>query len=97
MSNRARKVIQDSLAQANIGINRTYSEPHPWDIEVHDERFYNRVLSQGSMGLGEAYMDGWWDCAHIDQLIDRVQTCDVQTCNSQKCFTYGFRTWKSRG
>ena len=24
------------------------------------------------MGLGEAYMDGWWDCEAIDGLLPRV-------------------------
>ena len=44
----------------------------PWDIVVHRERFYSRVLGGGSLGLGEAYMDGDWDCEALDQLFDRV-------------------------
>ena len=30
-------------------------------VTVHDPRFYARVLRSGSVGLGEAYADGWWD------------------------------------
>ncbi len=56
------------LALADIKINGD----RPWDIRVHDERFYARVFSQGSLGFGESYMDGWWECEHIDQLIERV-------------------------
>jgi len=41
----------------------------PWDIKVHDERLYARVLAQGSLGFGEAYMDGWWDSDAVDDLI----------------------------
>lgn len=44
----------------------------PWDITVHDERFYHRVLSGGSMGLGESYMDGQWDSAHVDMTFERL-------------------------
>ena len=44
----------------------------PWDIEVHNPGFYPRVLKQGSIGLGESYMDGWWDSAGLDQLFTRV-------------------------
>ena len=39
----------------------------PFDIQIHNELFYSRVLSSGSLGLGESYMDGWWDCAALDQ------------------------------
>lgn len=44
----------------------------PWDIEVHNPGFYPRVLKQGSIGLGESYMDGWWDSAGLDQLFTRI-------------------------
>jgi cyclopropane-fatty-acyl-phospholipid synthase len=44
----------------------------PWDITVHTPLFYPRVLSRGSLGLGESYMDGWWDCPALDQLITRI-------------------------
>lgn len=44
----------------------------PVDIQVHDPRFYARVLSRGSLGLGESYMDGWWDCDQLDAFIAAV-------------------------
>ena len=43
----------------------------PWDIQVRDPRFYRRALLEGSLGLGESYMDGWWDCADLEELIHR--------------------------
>jgi cyclopropane-fatty-acyl-phospholipid synthase len=43
-----------------------------WDPEIHDPRFYARVLSQGSLGLGESYMEGWWDVASLDGMLTRV-------------------------
>ena len=43
-----------------------------WDIKVNDKRFYKRVLSEGSIGLGESYMDGWWDCKALDQFFDKL-------------------------
>ena len=39
------------------------------DPLIHDERFFARVLSQGSLGLGESYMDGWWDVPSLDGMI----------------------------
>ena len=49
----------------------------PWDVQVHDERLFQRVLATGTLGLGEAYMDGWWDCDAIDDMVDRAQRADV--------------------
>jgi cyclopropane-fatty-acyl-phospholipid synthase len=43
-----------------------------WDIKVHSEKLYRRVISQGSIGLGEAYMDGWWDCDKLDEFFHRI-------------------------
>jgi len=40
----------------------------PWDLRVHDRRFYRRVLTDGSLGLGESYMEGWWDCDDLVEL-----------------------------
>lgn len=45
----------------------------PWDVRVHDERLFRRVLSTGTLGLGEAYMDRWWDCDAIDEMVFRSQ------------------------
>lgn len=44
----------------------------PWDIQVHDRRLYDRLLREADLGLGESYMDGWWDCEAIDEFISRV-------------------------
>ena len=43
-----------------------------WDPQVHDPRFYVRVLAQGSLGLGESYMDGWWDVGSLDGMLARL-------------------------
>jgi len=56
----------------------TLNGPNPWDIQVHDERFYNRVLAQGSLGFGESYMDGWWDCERIDECLTRLFKGDIK-------------------
>ncbi|MFH1611637.1 MAG: cyclopropane fatty acyl phospholipid synthase [Patescibacteria group bacterium] len=49
-----------------------------WDPKINDKRFYRRVLTKGSLGLGESYMDGWWDCDQIDGLIDRILKNDIR-------------------
>lgn len=61
-------VIRELLESAGVEVNG----PNAWDPQVHDPRFYDRVLGDGSLGLGESYMDGWWDCEALDALITRV-------------------------
>ncbi|MCK5352005.1 cyclopropane fatty acyl phospholipid synthase, partial [bacterium] len=68
IADRSRRFAEKILADADIVINGS----HPWDIQVRDEALYQRVLLHGSLGLGEAYMDGWWDCASLDQFFFRV-------------------------
>ena len=46
---------------------------------MRDDRLYDRILRDASLGLGEAYMDGWWDCLAIDQFIDRVLRADLRS------------------
>lgn len=65
---RFRQQIETLLAGADVKIGGS----RPWDITTHNEALYQRVLSRGSMGLGESYMDGWWDCPSLDQFFDRV-------------------------
>ncbi len=49
-----------------VGGNRS------WDIHVHNDALYARLIRDRSLGLGEAYMDGWWDCDAIDQFTHRL-------------------------
>ena len=65
---KAKKIISALLSEAGISINGN----KPWDIQVHDERFYQRVLSEADLGLGESYLDGWWDCEALDEFIHKV-------------------------
>nr|WP_241546871.1 cyclopropane fatty acyl phospholipid synthase [Thiohalobacter thiocyanaticus] len=50
----------------------------PWDIQVHDPQVYERILGQGSLGLGEAYMDGLWDAREPDELFNRLLRADIE-------------------
>lgn len=44
----------------------------PHDIQVRDSRLWKRLAAQGSLGLGESYMDGWWECEELDEMIHRL-------------------------
>lgn len=68
-----RRIVERILAPADIRVGGD----RPWDIHVHDDRLYRRVLTAGTLGLGEAYMDGWWTCGALDQMVDRAQRAGV--------------------
>jgi cyclopropane-fatty-acyl-phospholipid synthase len=66
--NRYESLVRDLLGQAGI----TVGGSAPQDLQVHDQRFYERVVAEGSLGLGESYMDGWWSCAELDEFFCRL-------------------------
>src|SRR5438477_1936987 len=65
---KAEDAMTNLLAFADIRINGARS----WDIQVHDRRFFSRVLASGTLGFGESYMDGWWDCDALDEMCCRA-------------------------
>ena len=60
--------IKKMLASVDVAIDG----PRPWDIQVHNDKLYGRVLRFANLGLGEAYMEGWWDCKALDQFFCKV-------------------------
>lgn len=69
----SRRKIESLLSCAGIEIGGS----RPWDIQVHNDNFYTRVLAKGSLGLGESYMDAWWDCERLDELFNRILKSDI--------------------
>ncbi|MCU7845626.1 MAG: cyclopropane fatty acyl phospholipid synthase [Candidatus Thiodiazotropha sp. (ex Monitilora ramsayi)] len=67
------KALVDLIAPADVRFNGH----RPWDIQVHDEALYQRVLSSGSLGLGEAYVDGFWDSDQLDVLFYRFMRVET--------------------
>jgi cyclopropane-fatty-acyl-phospholipid synthase len=64
----AESELRRLLSTADVEIDG----PRPWDLHVHNRDLFNRVMAQGSLGLGEAYMDGWWDCDQLDGFFARA-------------------------
>ncbi len=67
--------VEQLLQSADVDINGK----RPWDIRVHNDEFYARVLSQGSLGLGESYMQSWWDCDHLDQFFFKILSANLDS------------------
>jgi len=59
---------RDLLAAAGIAVGGS----QPWDVSVQNPGVYGRVLRHGSLGLGESYMDGWWECPRLDLFFEKL-------------------------
>jgi cyclopropane-fatty-acyl-phospholipid synthase len=62
-----RRFVDRLFAKADVRIGGD----RPFDIKVSDERFFHRVVRDGQLGMGESYVDGWWDCDRIDEMTAR--------------------------
>ena len=71
---KAEATIRGLLARADVGVDGA----RPWDFLVHDCRLYPRLLRDGVLGLGEAYMEGWWDCEDLADSIFRLLRADLE-------------------
>jgi cyclopropane-fatty-acyl-phospholipid synthase len=61
-------VLHDALGSRTLG---AMSGPEPLQIAVtvHSAEFYRQVAMNGSVGAGEAYMDGHWECSDLVALV----------------------------
>jgi len=65
-----KEIIEKLLKKADLEIGR--------DIKINNENLYKRVLEEGSIGLGEAYMDGWWSADNLVEFFFKALKADLQ-------------------
>lgn len=54
--------LQDALGEVELGTPDAHGESLRVNLRVLDPAFYRAVAANGSVGAGEAYMDGLWEC-----------------------------------
>jgi cyclopropane-fatty-acyl-phospholipid synthase len=69
-----KQIVEELLSLCGVHLNGD----NPWDPQVRDERLYARILRYKSMGLGEAYMERWWDCDQVDEFICRILRAELE-------------------
>ncbi|AVQ86354.1 Cyclopropane-fatty-acyl-phospholipid synthase [Plesiomonas shigelloides] len=67
------RIATELLDKAGIMING----PRPFDMRIKHPDTLMRILQEGSLGLGESYMDGWWECDRLDVFFDKVLTAKL--------------------
>jgi len=91
MKNNYKALAEDILALAGVNINGN----NPWDIKVTNDDFYRRALTEGELGVGESYMDKWWDTEKIDEFIFRILNAQLDEKIMRK-FTILLRLFSAR-
>jgi cyclopropane-fatty-acyl-phospholipid synthase len=73
--NAAEAMVRELFAAAGVTVNGD----NVGDIQVKDTRFFGRLLREASMGLGESYLDGWWECDGLDTLVEKLLRADLRS------------------
>lgn len=60
--------VEDAFGDAVLGT----TGPVTGQLFVRDQRFYRHVLRHGSVGLGEAYIEGWWTTPDLAALLSTL-------------------------
>jgi cyclopropane-fatty-acyl-phospholipid synthase len=83
-------ILCELFETAGIQINGN----QPADIHVYNNQFYDRVLREGNLGLGESYMDGWWESDAIDKFFYQILQArlDEKVKGSWKILLHGVQS-----
>jgi len=73
--NNFRKKVEKILLSADVKIDGN----RPWDIRVYNDNLFARLMAEGSMGLGESYVEGWWDCKSLDSFFHKTLRAGLDT------------------
>lgn len=67
------KTGEKILKLAGVEING----PNSWDFQIKDKRVFKEVFTKGSLGLGEAYMNGWWAAEKLDDFFTKAISANL--------------------
>ena len=72
-----KKGIEGTIRSLLISAGVTANGHRDADIQVIHPDFYKRVIREGPLGFGEAYMDGWWEVKKLDELCFRLLSASL--------------------
>src|SRR5258706_12194716 len=67
-----RRGLRDRFARLLDRADVRLDGARAWDPRIHDGRVFRKIFARGSLGLGESYVEGGWDCEQLDELVHRV-------------------------
>jgi cyclopropane-fatty-acyl-phospholipid synthase len=91
MKDKYKNLTKEILKFAGVEINGK----NPWDIQIYNDEFYRRAITEGELGLGESYMDCWWEAEKVDQFIYKILKASIDEKIKRK-FSILLRLLKAR-
>jgi len=83
------RMMLELLEKADISIGGD----RPWDIQLNGPGLPERVFAQGSLGLGDAYVEGLWDAPQLDEFFNRLLAAHLdQHVQPLRLIFHGLRT-----
>ena len=79
MKNTVSKGLKNAVTEAFDKADIRLDGQRPWDVDVRDERFYSEAFGRGSLGIGEAYMDGFWECESLPGFFEHIYRVDLHS------------------
>ncbi|CAG7785625.1 unnamed protein product, partial [Allacma fusca] len=70
IDSRLKRYSRHCFKEAGIMINT--DDKGPGNLRIHNEEFYHRLAIEKTLGLGEMYMEGWWDCDRLDVFFTKI-------------------------
>lgn len=70
----AKSTMIELFSRANVRVGGD----RPWDIRVLNDKFYARVLLDGTIGAGETYVEKYWVCDRLDEFFDRILRTSIE-------------------
>lgn len=79
--------LKITCVDGNIRYFGNYPE-NSEEIQINDTRFYKKVVLGGSMGLGEAYVEGFWSSSDLSNCLRILAANCSQFGNFQKGISF---------
>lgn len=84
--------IDRFLAKADIRLNGD----RPWDIKINDSRIFRDTLLKGTLGFGDGYAEGLWDCEQLDVFFEKIISAQMSKKRRLKSLASVFTTARSK-